>query len=626
MYNSMYIEEQDFAAKRIDWGVWKRLYRYALQHKGLFFTVIATLVFVALIDISYPLFTSYAIDHFVLPRSVEGIGRFAALYAVFILVQGSGVITFINCAGQLEMKIAYTIRQDAFRRLQELSFSFYDHTAVGYIMARMMSDISRLSDMVAWSLVDVLWSLFFAIGCMVTMFALSWKLALISLAVVPLLAYISIQLQTLMLRHQREARKLNSRITGAFNEGIMGAVTTKTLVREDANAAEFNELTGSMKKASIKSALVSASFFPVIMSLGAIGTAFALTLGGDAVLNPQTALVGALTAGTLVAFISYCTQLFDPIQQLANILAEMLGAQASAERVITLMNTEPEVKDRPEIVEKYGDLVTPRTENWETIAGNISFDHVSFQYQNGERVLDDFSLDVKAGQTIALVGETGSGKSTIVNLLCRFYEPTEGSIRIDGTDYRERTQLWLQSSLGYVLQTPHLFSGTIRDNIRFGKPDATDEEVSEAARIVHAEPFILAQEKGYETEIGESGARLSTGQKQLLSFARVVLKNPRIFVLDEATSSIDTETEQLIQHAITHILKGRSSFIVAHRLSTIRSADRILVIRGGKIQESGTHEELLALRGYYFDLYTQQFCEDRTAESLGGTGTENVER
>ena len=350
-----------------------------------------------------------------------------------------------------------------------------------------------------------------------------------------------------------------------------------------------------------------------------------ITLGGQGVLNPETAFIGALTAGTLVAFVSYCTQIFDPIQQLANILAEMLGSQASAERVITLLDTKPDVTDSAAVLQKYGDILTPHPENWEPITGNITFDHVSFQYKSGERVLDDFSLDVKAGQTIALVGETGAGKSTIVNLLCRFYEPTEGEIRIDGTDYRQRSQLWLQSSLGYVLQTPHLFSGTIKDNIRFGKPDATDEEVMRAARLVHAEPFILQQEKGYDTEIGESGARLSTGQKQLLSFARVVLKDPRIFVLDEATSSIDTETEQLIQHAITHILNNRTSFIVAHRLSTIRTADRILVIRGGKIQESGTHEELLRQRGYYYDLYTQQFCEDRTAQSLG-TAKQEIEQ
>ncbi len=620
----MYIEEQDFAAKKIDWNVWKRLYRYALKHKKLFFTVIAALIAVAAIDISYPLFTSYAIDHFVIPKTIEGLGKFALLYLLVILVQSSGVITFITFAGKLEMAIAYHIRQDGFLRLQELSFSFYDRTAVGYIMARMMSDISRLSDMIAWSLVDVLWSIFYALGCVITMFVLSWKLALISLAVLPLLGYISIKLQQSMLKHQRESRKLNSRITGAFNEGIMGAVTTKTLVREQANSDEFNELTGKMKQATVKSALVSASFFPIIMSLGAVGTGLALTLGGQGVLNPTTAFIGTLTAGTLVAFISYCTQIFDPIQQLANILAEMLGSQASAERVITLLDTEPDVIDSAEILAKYGDIMNPKSENWEPITGNITFDHVTFQYKSGERVLDDFSLDVKAGQTIALVGETGAGKSTIVNLLCRFYEPTAGEIRIDGTDYRKRSQLWLQSSLGYVLQTPHLFSGTIKDNIRFGKPDATDEEVMEAARLVHAEPFILQQEKGYDTEIGESGARLSTGQKQLLSFARVVLKNPRIFVLDEATSSIDTETEQLIQHAITHILKDRTSFIVAHRLSTIRTADRILVIRSGKIQESGTHEELLAKRGYYYDLYTQQFCEDRTAESLGRPETDQT--
>jgi ATP-binding cassette subfamily B protein len=620
----MYIDEQDFAGKKVDLSVWLRLYRYALQHKGLFFTVIAALVAVALIDIAYPLFTSYAIDQFVVPKSIEGLGKFALIYLVMILMQSSGVITFITFAGKLEMAIAYHIRQDGFLRLQELSFSFYDRTAVGYIMARMMSDISKLSDMIAWSLVDVLWSFLFALGCIITMFVLSWKLALVTLAVLPLLIYISIRLQKKMLKHQREARKLNSRITGAFNEGIMGAVTTKTLVREEANADEFGELTGRMKQASIKSALVSASFFPIIMSLGAIGTGLALTLGGAGVLHPETAFIGALTAGTLVAFITYGTQLFDPIQQLANILAEMLGSQASAERVITLLDTKPDVVDVAEILAKYGDILAPRTENWEPITGNIVFDHVTFQYKNGERVLDDFSLDVKAGQTIALVGETGAGKSTIVNLLCRFYEPTEGEIRIDGTDYRERSQLWLQSSLGYVLQTPHLFSGTIKDNIRFGKPDATDDEVRLAAQLVHAEPFILQQENGYETEIGESGARLSTGQKQLLSFARVVLKNPRIFVLDEATSSIDTETEQLIQHAITHILKDRTSFIVAHRLSTIRTADCILVIRGGKIQESGTHEELLAQHGYYYDLYTQQFCEDRTAESLGGAKQEQA--
>ncbi len=398
----------------------------------------------------------------------------------------------------------------------------------------------------------------------------------------------------------------------------MGAVTTKTLVREDANCAEFNKLTSHMRQVSIRSALVSACFFPIIMTLGAVGTALALSLGSESVLQGSAAFVGAITAGTLIAFISYSMQLFDPIQQLAGIVAELLGAQASAERVITLLDTEPTVVDRPDVIARDGDILHPKRQNWTPIAGHVTFEYVSFSYSEGETVLKDFSLDVPAGTTVALVGETGAGKSTIVNLICRFYEPTSGRILIDGVDYRERSQLSLQSNLGYVLQTPHLFSGTIADNIRFGVPDASMESVREAARLVHADDFILRQANGYNTEVGEGGVLLSTGQKQLISFARVVLKNPQLFVLDEATSSIDTETEQAIQSAITHVLAGRTSFIVAHRLSTIRSADIILVIRDGRITESGTHAELMRLGGYYSDLYTHQFAEQATISSLHG--------
>ena len=611
-------EEHDFSSDKINLTLWKRLYRYALQSRKLVALVLLTLVIVAGIDVLYPLFSKYAIDAFVARRTTDGLTPFAVLYAVCVLLQGSGTALFITLSGKLEMRISYTIRNDAFLRLQNLSFSFYDRTPVGYIMARMVSDIARLSELVAWSIVDVLWALFYIVGSMASMFVLSPKLALIVLSVVPPLCFVSVKLQKRLLRHQREVRKQNSRITGAFNEGIMGAITTKTLVREEANSREFAELTGNMYRASVKSALVSAAFFPVIMTLGAVGTAFALSLGGDSVLTGGAAWIGAITAGTLVAFISYSMQLFDPIQQLAAVLAELLGAQASAERVLTLMDTEPDVTDSPEVVARYGDILHPKPENWEPITGNVTFEHVTFAYKQGETVLNDFSLDVPAGSTIALVGETGAGKSTIVNLVCRFYEPTSGRILIDGTDYRERSQLWLQSSLGDVLQTPHLFSGTIADNIRFGMREATMEQVRAAAKLVHADEFIMAQAKGYDTEVGEGGALLSTGQKQLLSFARVILKNPRIFVLDEATSSIDTETERAIQDAISHVLTGRTSFIVAHRLSTIRSADRILVIRGGRITESGTHAELLALRGYYYDLYTHQFSEEATLSSLQG--------
>ena len=313
---------------------------------------------------------------------------------------------------------------------------------------------------------------------------------------------------------------------------------------------------------------------------------------------------------------TYAMQIFEPISNIARRFAEMQQAQAAAERVITLLETEPEIADTPEVIEEYGDSFHPKKENWPKIHGDIEFDHVTFRYTGGEKVLDDFSLQIKAGQNIAIVGETGSGKSTIVNLICRFYEPTEGEIKIDGVDYRKRSQLWLQSNLGYVLQTPHLFSGTVRDNIRYGRLEATDEEVETAARLVNAEEFILALENGYDTDVGEGGNRLSTGQKQLISFARAMIANPAIFILDEATSSVDTETEQKIQAAIQTALSGRTSFIIAHRLSTIRSADRILVLQDGKIIQSGTHRELLGCQGYYRDLYTNQFRDERQRSLL----------
>lgn len=610
-----YQNEQEFTEKKVDFNIWKRLFKYAIRNKKLLFTIIVSLIIVSVVDVSYPLMTNYAIDNFIVPRTTDNIWFFLATYLVMIFVQGFGTFLFISRTGRMEMKISYDIRQDAYLRLQTLSFSFYDKTAVGYLMARMVSDVARLSEMIAWSIVDVFWSLCFALGCISIMFMKNWQLALIVVSVIPVLVFVSTFLQKRILKYQRESRRHNSRITGAFNEGIMGAMTTKTLVREEKNSEEFQELTKSMKGATIKASLLSAAFFPLVISLGAIGTGLALSVGGNAVLFEDT-LIGGLTVGSLVAFITYASNLFDPIQQLAHIFAELQSAQASAERVITLIDTVSDIEDSAEVIEKYGDTMHPKRENWEPLHGDVTFDHVSFAYKSGEQVLDDFNLIVKQGETIALVGETGAGKSTIVNLICRFYEPTEGMILIDGRDYKERSQLWLQSNLGYVLQSPHLFSGSILDNIRFGRPDASYEEVERAAKMVHAHAFILEQEKGYDTDVGEGGMRLSIGQKQLISFARVVLADPRIFVLDEATSSIDTETEQAIQNAIVNVLQGRTSFIVAHRLSTIRNADRILVIRGGKVVEQGTHDDLLALKGYYYDLYTHQYREGEIRSTL----------
>ncbi|HMM30582.1 MAG TPA: ABC transporter ATP-binding protein [Clostridia bacterium] len=606
------LQEQDFDqySKKIDLGIWKRLLKYALRYKKVFFTLVALLLLVACVDIVLPLMSRYAIDNFVEKSTLEGIVPFVIVYLGLIALQAFNIAGFIKYAGKLEMNIAFDIRQQAFKKLQELSFSFYDKTAVGYLMARMVSDISRLSEMIAWSIVDMMWALAYVIGVMVTLMVLNYKLALIVLVVIPPLVVISIIFQRLILKYQRVVRKTNSRITGSFNEGIMGAMTSKTLVREQANTDEFVSLTGEMRRASIKATTLSAIFMPLVMFLGSIGTGLALERGGYEV------MVMGLSFGTLSVFITYTMNFFEPIQQLAAILAEMQSAQASAERVITLIDTPCEITDTDEVVEKYGDSFHPKRENWEEIKGQIEFEHVSFSYKDGESVLDDFSLKVRAGETIALVGETGSGKSTIINLVCRFYEPTQGRILVDGRDYKERSQLWLQDKLGYVLQTPHLFSGTIRENICYSRKDATDEQVRAAARMVSAEEFILRLEKGYDTEVGEGGARLSTGEKQLISFARVILADPKIFVLDEATSSIDTETEQLIQNAITRVLKDRTSFIVAHRLSTIRNADRILVIKNGKIAEMGSHRQLIKQKGHYYDLYTTQFKEEASDEIL----------
>ncbi len=596
--------------EKIDLKVWKRLASYGLRYKARVIRTILVLLVVSGADLAYPLFTRYAINHFIGGETTEGLPLFGALYIALVIVQGLGVMLFVRGAGRLEMDISYDIRQEAFTHLQQLSFSYYDTTSVGWLMARLGSDVSRLSEMIAWSIVDVMWSLTFAVGVVTVLLTMNWKLGLLVLAITPVLAVLCLFFQRRILRQQRIVRKANSRITGAFNEGVMGAVTNKTLAREDAAQVEFEAVTGDLKSAAVKAAVLNSTFMPLVINLGAIATALALWRGGVEV------FAGIIDIGTLAAFISYTTQLFDPIQQLAGILAEMQAAQASAERVIDLLDTQSDVKDSPEIEARYGDLFHGKRENWPDIHGKVEFKNVTFRYKSGEEVLYNFNLTVEPGQNIALVGETGAGKTTIVNLVCRFYEPSEGEVRIDGTDYRQRSQLWLQSSLGYVLQSPHLFSGTVADNLRFAKPDATDEEIRRAAQLVHAEEFILNLPKGYDTQVGEGGGKLSTGQKQLLSLARVLLADPKIFVLDEATSSIDTETEALIQDAIQTVLAGRTSFVVAHRLSTIRSAGRILVIHDGQIRESGTHEELMAKQGEYYSLYTHQYRREATQAAL----------
>ncbi|MDR1706233.1 MAG: ABC transporter ATP-binding protein/permease [Clostridiales bacterium] len=612
-----FFEEQDYN-KSFDLSLWKKIMGFAWRQKNHFLLLMFSNVASSLIDAVIPLFTAYATDEFITKRNVEGLPLFAVLYGLVLVGFSALVYMFIYQAGRLQTKMVYDIRTTGFHKLQALSFSYYDTTHVGWIMARMTGDIERIGDFISWSFIDGIGAVIYITSSIVAMSMLDGKLTLWVVSVVPVLAVAIYFFERIVLKGNREARKLNSKITGSYNEGINGAKTTKTLIRERKNLEEFQELSENMRKQSRKVQVVNTFNFPVVLSLGSIATCFVITVGG------ADLRLGDISLGTLTAFISYATMLFEPIYQLVGVFAEMQSAQASAERTMSLISTEPDIVDSQELVHIYGDAMNPRPENWPDITGGVEFKDVTFAYKTGQVVLKQFNLTVRPGERIALVGETGAGKSTIVNLICRFYEPTAGQVLIDGVDIRERTQIWLQSNLGYVLQSPHLFSGTIADNIRYGKLDATDAEVEAAARAVNAHDFIMKFDKGYQTDVGEGGGRLSSGEKQLVSFARAIIGNPKLFVLDEATSSIDTETEQIIQNAINEVLKGRTSFIVAHRLSTIRGCDRILVVKDGEIIEQGSHRELLKMNGYYYTLYTNQFKEEAEKSALASGAGEVI--
>ena len=603
-------QEQEYN-KPFDLKVWKKMLPFLRPYYVNLFIVIVLNIVMALIDISMPLFQRYTIDHYIGGGTLEGIGWFTLLYTAAIVFQTMVVIISTRQSMFIEMKTNRDMKRACFVHLQTLSFSFYNVTPIGYLIARVMSDTGRISGMLAWGLMDVMWSLVYVLGVFIAMLMLNWKLALLVMLIVPLIAILTAYFQNKILHWNRKTRRINSQITGAFNEGISGARTSKTLVIEEHNINDFKSLTADMRQASIKTQVLSAIYIPSIMFLSSVATALVLTRGG------YLSMQGLMEIGTLSAFTSYAVGIFEPIQQIARILADIISAQANIERVCGLLEEVPVIQDTPDVVEKYGDNFVGKTENWEPIRGDIEFRDVTFRYPDGnENILEHFNLKIPAGTTVAIVGETGAGKSTLVNLACRFFEPTEGTILIDGRDYRERSQLWLHSNIGYVLQNPHLFSGTIKENIRYGRLDATDAEIEAAAKAVSADTVVKKLENGYDSNVGEGGDRLSTGEKQLISFARAVLADPAIFVLDEATSSIDTQTEQLIQNAIARLLQGRTSFLIAHRLSTIRHADVILVVKDGKIIERGSHEELLHKKGYYFSLYTKQFEKEASAQIL----------
>ena len=591
---------------------WGKLLPFLKPYSRQMALILVTMLISAGIDISYSLLSGYAVDRFVTPRTTQGIGWFALGYFAVVLCQMICTLIFARVALRVEMYLGRDLKKKLFTHLQTLSFSYYNVNPVGTIMARVMSDTNRIGGVFAWSLVDIFWSSAYVLGSMAVMLFLNWKLALLIIAVVPVIALLTLYFQKKILHINRKARRINAEITRHYNEGISGAKTSKTLVIEDQNTQAFREVTSRMRATMVRGVLLNAVYVPIIGFLTALAVAFVITGGGSMV------LWGDIGIGELTIFVNFALGIADPVQTLARTISNFISTQANIERVSALMELKPQITDTPEVIEKYGTSFDPKRENWEPLIGHITFDDVAFRYPDGtENVLEHFNLDVPAGSTVAIVGETGAGKSTLVNLACRFFEPTGGRILIDGKDYRERSQLWLHSNIGYVLQTPHLFSGSVKENIRYGRLDATDEEIVQAAKLVNAHQFIIRMEQGYDSDVGEGGGQLSTGEKQLISFARAVLANPRIFVLDEATASIDTRTEALIQEAISTMLTGRTSFLIAHRLSTIRKADMILVVREGKILERGTHQELMAQNGYYAQLYRKQF-ETETAETVFG--------
>lgn len=585
-------EEEDFSGALTG----KVVRRIITQVKPYYLQVIGFILAIALVSFLDSYFTFLSkriIDEGIAAKNFTALRQILIQYGALILVQAFAVFIFIYFAGILGEKVQYDLRKKLFNHLQRLSLSYYNVTPVGWIMSRVTSDSERVASLVTWRFLDFIWAALNIITATYFMIKINWRLGLIVVAIIPVLIIVAGQFKKKIIIEFRQVRKINSKITGSINENITGVRVIKAFSRENQNMLEFASLTDQMYDAGFRAAWLSALFLPVVMIISAFALGSVIWFGG------LQAQIGGMTIGGIQAFISYINFMIWPIQDLARVYAELQRSIASAERIFSLLDTKPEIYNLP-------NATTPLS-----LAGDISFEQVCFYYEEDEEVvLDDFSLKVTQGETIALVGPTGGGKSTIVNLLCRFFEPRAGRILINESDYKDYTLESIQSKIGIVLQTPHLFSGTIEENIRYGKLGASREEIVQAAKLAGAHEFIKTLDHGYQEDVGEGGNLLSVGQKQLISLARAVLRKPDIFIMDEATSSVDTITEALIQHGMENLMEHRTSFIIAHRLSTIKKADRILFIKDGEIAETGSHRELLKKKGLYYRLYTHQFRKD----------------
>ena len=581
-----------------------KLYPFIKPYLTMIIFMVTLGILSSLIDSVYPIFNRYALDNFVGKGTLEGLSTFVILYVLILVFQTLDNFISVYMCGKVEMYMDRDLRDAAFSHLQTLSFAYFNQNNVGYIHARVMSDTGKIGVMVAWRMMDIIWNGSYIVCVLIMMLALNFKLALLIMLLVPIAVVLVMYFQAKLVVLNRKIREINSTITGNFNEGITGAKAIKTLVVEDKIQKDFEEDTEKMRATSVHATHYSAFFNSAITMMSSFALSLVLWRGGIITLD------GVIQIGTFSVFLSYALGLMEPIQNVIVTISELIAVQVNVERFTRLLETESDVADSPEVIEKYGDTFNPKKENWEPLHGDVEFKDVTFKYPDGdEYVLEHFNLKVPQGSNIAIVGETGAGKSTLVNLVCRFFKPTTGTVLIDGKDAAARSQLWLHSNIGYVLQTPHLFSGTVRENLRYGKPDATEEEIWNALKLVAADGIVKRMEKGLDSDVGEDGDMLSTGEKQLLSFARAILADPKILVLDEATASIDTVTEKAIQDAIVTVTKGRTSFVIAHRLSTVVGADVILVVQDGKIIERGTHSQLMEKKGHYYELFTKQFDE-----------------
>lgn len=591
------------------------LYPYLKPYKHNLLRLIIFAALGGICEIIFPLFQKYAIDKFVygaeaLSEISGALIRFTSVYIAMLIAYSIFNVISAYAACEIELYTARDLKNAAFNHLQTLSASYYNSHNVGYIHARVMSDTGRISVVLSWVFIDIMWCATYVVGALISMFSLNAGLAACVAVIVPVAVLISSFFKKKLTDIYHKVREANSVVTGKLNEGITGAKTAKSLVIEDLMQNKFEKSSDYMMKTSVKMAHWRSLYVSVFSLVSS--SAFALILWRGGIITIE----GVMLVGTLSAFLSYVTELIDRLNNLVGTISNLINSQVNIERFTQLMDTQTEVCDTEKVIERYGDIFNPKRENWEPLHGDIEFENVTFCYPDGnENVLENFSLKIPQGTNCAIVGETGAGKSTLVNLVCRFFEPTEGRVLIDGKDARERSLSWLHSNIGYVLQSPHLFTGSIRENLLYGNENATEDEMISAVKSVAAEG-IIERMNGYEANVGEGGDLLSTGEKQLLSFARALISNPKIFILDEATSSIDSITEQKIQNAISVAMQGRTSLVIAHRLSTIRQADIILVVKDGKIVERGTHDELISARGYYFELYLRQFKDEAAKQSL----------